>query len=181
MLIPFGVLSAAGAGGQVFENAFELIATATGTGASPTITFSSIPQTYKHLELRYVEKNDGTTGGFLRLNGITSSSYARHTLEASGSTPGSGSGTPTSSIFQRFAPSTTVNAFAAGIISILDYSSTTKNTTIRVFAGERGTNSQIALDSGLLNNTAAITSITLTANSSGYETGSRFSLYGIKG
>jgi len=31
---------------------YEYIATATGTGSSPTITFSSIPQGYTHLQIR---------------------------------------------------------------------------------------------------------------------------------
>ena len=58
---------------------FDSIASATGTGSSGTITFSSIPQTYKHLQIRGIGRLDVVTGGVstrIRLNGDTTSNYA---------------------------------------------------------------------------------------------------------
>ena len=74
------------------------------------------------------------------------------------------------------------NAFGAGVYDILDPYSTTKNKTTRLFGG-RGFvtgDHKIVLASGLWRNTASVTSIDLVANDN-FVTGSRFSLYGIKG
>jgi hypothetical protein len=83
---PLGILSAAGAGVGVAGD-YELIATAFGTGSSGVISFSSIPQEYKHLQLRYTAKNSSTaTQMNITLNGITSGVYIRHSLFGNGST-----------------------------------------------------------------------------------------------
>jgi hypothetical protein len=73
------------------------------------------------------------------------------------------------------------NSFGAGVIDILDFSSTTKNTTTRVLAGNAGTTASVQFQSGLFNNTAAITSMTIFGNTGNLVAGTRFSLYGIKG
>jgi hypothetical protein len=69
-------------------------------------------------------------------------------------------------------------SFGAMIIDLPDYMSTTKNKTVRALAG---TPSRVAMDSGLFIGTAAISSISLSANASSFATGSRLALYGIKG
>jgi hypothetical protein len=71
-------------------SSFESIATATGTGSSATITFSSIPSTYQHLQIRGIAR--ATSGGEtepidLRLyfNGLTTGIYSSHALYGNGS------------------------------------------------------------------------------------------------
>jgi hypothetical protein len=79
------------------------------------------------------------------------------------------------------------NQFGMGVIDILDPYQT-KNKTVRALtgflssdtAGYSGT--QIKLNSGVFLNTASITSLTLDqAFGSNFQSGTRFSLYGIKG
>lgn len=57
--------------------ACDLIAT-TDTGTGTSVTFSSIPQDYKHLEIQAVEQISGTQSANymgIRFNGVSSSSY----------------------------------------------------------------------------------------------------------
>ena len=78
-------------------------------------------------------------------------------------------------------PSST-NHFGAVIMDILDYGNTNKNKTVRALSGAASAANQIMLSSDLWANTAAITSLTVTCSGGGYyTTGSRFSLYGIRG
>jgi hypothetical protein len=77
--------------------------------------------------------------------------------------------------------STTANAVNAGVIDILDYSSSTKNTTLRGLYGMNDNAIAICLSSGLYNQTTAVSSITLTASANNFASLSRFSLYGIRG
>jgi hypothetical protein len=187
MLIPFGVLSAAGAGGVVAENAFEFISTANGTGSSGTIEFTSIPQDYKQLQIRYVASNTTSSETLrLRLNGITTSVYAFHYLGYNATDQSVGA---SASQTQITLPTGIVRGDAGGgedqvsggIIDILDYASPSKNTTVRALYGVAGTSNVIYLESGLYNETTAVSSITFLTDSGNFTTKSRFSLYGIKG
>jgi hypothetical protein len=185
MLIPFGVLSAAARGITPFSSDYELIASAFGTGSSGVITFSSIPATYKHLQIRYTAKNSSTATDInLTFNGITSGSYIRHRLFGNGSVMDSNSSSTSATSIQlteAMASSTTTALTSAGVIDILDYVSSTKNTTIQARYGQSTNLNRIYSVTGALFNTASITSITLTASANNYANISRFSLYGIKG
>lgn len=180
MLIPFGILGASGAGAP---GAYELISTAYGTGSSSTITFSSIPQTYKHLQIRWTAKLTAAGGQNigLRLNGITTSSYLGHYMYGNGSSVSSGSlGINDNWVTQSTVEgSGTANLHAFAILDVLDYTNTSKNKTMRLLNG--GYNSQIWIQSGLFLNTSAITSISLLGFAYNFTSTSRFSLYGIKG
>lgn len=172
------------------SGAFESIASAT-VGSAGTVTFSSIPQTYTSLQIRLTAKDgDGAnTADVIRLtfNGVGGTSYAYHQLWGNGSTANANqNGTSTSSIRIRAANASTTSAFSAGIIDIHDYTSTTRNKTVRAFCGvdnnTASTNYEVALSSGLFMSTNAITSITLEQNNnSNFSTGTQFALYGIKG
>jgi len=179
MLIPIGFLGAGGAAG-----AYELIETAYGTGSSGTITFSSIPSTYKHLQIRYTGRNTADDGQIrLTFNGVTSG-YSAHRLFGNGSTVTSSAnyGQSSSAINNAIAPSSsTANAVGSGVLEIMDYLGT-KNKTVRALFGKHdGEINNISLSSALLVNTSAITSITLATSTGNFATISRFSLYGIKG
>lgn len=161
--------------------AYELISTVYGTGSSGTITFSSIPQTYKHLQIRFVG-NNATTQFSITLNSDSGSNYARHLLYGSGASVAStGIGSQSSFLIPLSLPQTQANVYGAGLIDILDYVSTSKNKTLRYFGGVHSTaTTTVSLQSGLWMNTATITAITISAGGN-WLTGSRFSLYGIKG
>jgi hypothetical protein len=171
---------------------YELIATAFGTGSSGTITFSSIPQNYKHLQIRYTAKATlAATNLEIRFNNDSTVSYIRHGLFASGSTVTSNvSPAPSASrtyigIQQGITSSDTANAVGAGVIDILDYASTSKNTTVRGLYGMADANTIVSLFSGGFFKTDAITEISLFSNlqigTVNFANISRFSLYGIKG
>jgi hypothetical protein len=182
---PLGVLSAAAQVGPVpIISDYELISTAFGTGSSGVITFSSIPQTYKHLQIRYTAKNTSTASTMLvRFNGDTTSNYGSHSLRSDGSAMSfTSSITATSiSLFDGMSQSTTGNSFSGGIIDIIDYTSASKNKTLKSIYGSQITPSSLGINSGFLNNTSALTSLTITASSANFTSDSRFSLYGIKG
>jgi hypothetical protein len=188
MLIPFGVLSAA-AFAPVAEGDYELIASEILTTNEASITFSNLgdySSTYKHLQIRTVGRTDRGSGAvadtaLVRINGDTGSNYSRHFLLGDGSSVSSGAGASQTSMFgPRFtAAGATANAFGAGVIDILDPYSTTKNTTIRSL---NGIDILIYLTSGAFLSTAAVSSVTLLPEiGSNFVSGSRFSLYGIKG
>jgi hypothetical protein len=86
-------------------------------------------------------------------------------------------------LFASQALNDTANSFGAAVLDVLDPYSTTKNKTLRCLQGVRaGTGPAIELRSGFWNNTASITSIVFTPETSGsFVSGSRFSLYGIRG
>jgi hypothetical protein len=184
MLIPIGFFGGGGSAG-----AYEQIATAFGTGSSGVITFSSIPSSYRHLQIRVVNRSTRTgstlTQQFLRFNGDTGSNYIAHNLTGNGSTVTSGtdSGTSNITLITTTANNATSNSYGVQVIDILDYLGS-KNKTIRSLAGVQDSvepRNRIALFSGLWVNTAAVTSITIHDALNNWTSQSRFSLYGIKG
>ena len=164
------------------------IASTTLSTATASVTFSSIPADYTHLQIRilsrttdpvayddYVETN---------LNGDTGANYSRHQLEGNGSTASAfGSGNTT---FMGNGPTATdgnsASIFGVTIIDILDYANTNKYKTVRSLGGYDANGSGgLMLSSGNWRNTNAVTSIVLTThNALNYLTYSSFSLYGVK-
>ena len=181
-VLPLGILASSGGGAA---GSFELIQTVNGTGSSGTITFSSIPATYKHLQIRYTVRTDYGTGGhglFLNFNGVTSSSYYAHRLYGNGSSVTSNTETTGTAINVGFMPGdgATANVYAGGVLDVLDYANTSKNKTTRNLTGY--TSGYVMLNSGLFMSTSAISSLSFTPQYGGnFTTASRFSLYGIKG
>lgn len=182
----FGAFLPASGGGPAFEH----IANAFGSGSSSTITFSSIPQTYKHLQIRWVARVSTNTTGeqiYMRSNSVTSNAW--HSLVGSGSSmyTQSGSGASYMQSGIETIPGSQENStlVGAGIIDILDYTSTTKNKTFRTHSGRTSTVAssvyQSALYSGLSMSTAATTSISISSGGGNFTSLTKFSLYGIKG
>ena len=164
-----------------------------GTGSVGTITFSSIPQTYKHLQLRILARGTSGAGGYytalpITLNGdTTAGNYYNHALYGSGASASglANSGYAENNLMSIPNGTNTANAFAAGIIDILDYTSTSKNKTIRSLNGvDLNGSGGVFLASMLWKKTPeAVTSITFTADatySTYFASGSSFALYGIK-
>jgi hypothetical protein len=180
-LAPLGILASSG-GAPAF---YELISTQVLGSNASSVTFSSIPQTYSHLQLRWVAQTNSNPSVLrARFNSdSTGANYTRHYFYTDGSSVGSvGS---TSQGWSEMGPlDVGTNTFAVGVVDILDYSKTSKNKTTRSFAAKRGSsNPFIYLASSLWISTAAITQIELAEAFYGQNllTGSRFSLYGIKG
>lgn len=186
MLIPIGFFGAGAAAG-----AYELISTQILGSNSDNITFTSIPQTYKHLQIRATPRlaTSAGTGAFsldIRLNDDTGSVYSYHNLTGNASSVVSGGASTQNQIrFEASIPSNSQSTgiFGATIIDILDYASTSKYKTLRGLTGYSGSSARVGLKSGLYQATTAVTSVVLFdyAYAGGYLAGSRFSLYGLKG
>ena len=169
---------------------YESIATVTvGSGGSSSITFSSIPSTYTHLQVRGIGRttNSGTTGNpGITFNGDSNvNNYTLHILYGDGSSAasfggGAGTGTDTSITTGSTAGA---NIFGVAVIDLLDYASTNKYKTVRSLTGaDLNGSGTMRLYSNLWMSTSAISSITLTPTASAsYSQYSTFALYGIKG
>jgi hypothetical protein len=166
--------------------AFDLLETTTLSTSASSVTFSGLGaySDYKHLQIRMIGRSNRS--GFsisnidLRINGDTGSNYSYHSLFGAGSVYSQGA---SSSDKIRTEPAITAatatsGAFSARVYDFLDFSSASKNTTVRVLAGSAV--GGIGLSSGAWLNTAAVTSLTLIDAQGSFIAGSRFSLYGVK-
>jgi hypothetical protein len=163
-------------------NDYESIATTTLGSASATVTFSSIPATFTHLQLRISELASSPGDNCsIRFNSDTASNYSWHYLLGNGATASASAGaTQTNGIlYTSTAASTIANV---GIADILDYANTNKYKTVRSLGGQDSNGSgNVALFSTNWRSTSAITSITLLRTGGNFNTNSSFALYGIKG
>jgi hypothetical protein len=164
------------------------IATTTLGSSTADITFSSIPNTYTHLQIRFIAKstNSATAADNLafRFNSDTAGNYTRHYLDGSGSSVTAGANTGVSQVYATCAQTSSApSAFGVGVLDILDYTNTNKYTTARVLSGQDSNGSGgVDFTSGLWLNTNAISTITLTGGSSAiFQQHSQVALYGIRG
>jgi len=182
-----------GLGAGVLIGDFESIATTTLTTATSTITFSSIPQNYTHLQLRIFAQDARPTYGIteikLTFNGDTSSIYTQHQLFGDGSSVTSNATANATFIIlcDGTIGTSTGGTFGVGITDILDYTHTNKFKTIRHIGGVdingtiAGFGGRAGFSSGVYRATTAITSITLVSNTLvNFTQYSSFALYGVK-
>ena len=171
-------------------NSYESIATYAITSNTATVTFSSIPQTYTHLQVRYLGR-DTRTGSTLQstlmyVNGDTATNYVQHGLLGDGSSASSFAQTARTNLNLAVIPTadSSANIFGTAICDILDYTNTNKYKTFRTLSGEdqNNTDGTIYLFSGLWMSTSAISSLTVFPNNSqSFVQYSSIALYGIKG
>jgi len=171
--------------GHLSTNSFESIQTVTvGSGGQSSISFTSIPSTYKHLQLRLMANDNGGGGGnmFIQFNGDTGNNYAWHYLQGNGSTAGAGAAATTGSFIVGKSGST-ASGNGVSVVDILDYQNTNKYKTSRSLNGTDYNNASGVLfySSGLWQNTAAVSSFTITTTGGSFTQYSSFALYGIKG
>ncbi len=171
---------------------FESIATVTASGSPTSLTFSSIPSTYKSLQIRGIAKDVNAGGGAevvkLRFNGDTATNYVYHNLTGNGSSVSATGAITQSSIPCGISGSMSSdpvfpNFYGANMIDIIDYASTIKNKTVKGFTGSEGYTyapHNMSLFSGAWLSTSAITSITILAALTGFANGTTFALYGTK-
>jgi hypothetical protein len=169
-----------GTGVPPVTSSYESIATVTVGTAQSSISFTSIPSTYKHLQVRgtflYSNTGDNMVCSY---NSGAFSNVKVHYLFGDGSTVTAGNDT---SIISINAANTSTE-FQVGVYDFLDYTNTNKAHTLRYLQGQdRNGSGVIVLGSALATNTAAINQITFSwAGASNFRTYSRLALYGIKG
>jgi len=166
-------------------NAYASIATTTvGGGGASSITFSSIPATYTHLQIRAIAQNSSSnTYSNMRFNSDTGTNYNNHYLDGDGSSATAGANVSDNKLyFGYITVSTNTNMFGVMVVDILDYANTNKYKTIRLLTGKDMNGSGVVeLGSGAWRNTNAITDITIIPSAANFAQYSSFALYGIKG
>lgn len=181
--ILLGILNsqAAAAGGG---SDYELIETTVLTSSATDVYFSSIPQTYKHLQVRMTVRTtfSGTTAIRVRPNSDSGFNYYTHRLRGYGSGVNSSNASDTGRIDDILVNSGNAsNIFGAGILDLLDYANSNKYKTFRSLHGQYSNSTVVSLSSIQWRNTSAVTDLQLNGWDGSFATGSRFSLYGIKG
>lgn len=176
---------------------FPLGMVSVGSAGAADVTFSSIPSTYTHLQIRALAQTDRGTYGIdsiqMQLNSDTGSNYTAHWIYGDGSSAAASA--ITSNTYLRPGDgqigTSTGNsglAFGVAVIDFLDYKNTSKYKTVRALQGIdlNGTiasvGGRVGLGSGVWMSTNAITSIKLYPQAGTKWTQySSFALYGIKG
>jgi hypothetical protein len=173
---------------RIPPTSYESIATVTvGSGGTSAIDFTSIPATYTHLQIRGIGRTDRADVRDyykVQFNLDTGSNYAWHQLYGSGETVNAQAGTSATEIrsFRVAGANDTASIFGAQSIDILDYANTNKYKTLRSLGGiDTNGAGEISLNSGLWQNTNAITSIQIKpGGGTNWVQYTQFALYGIK-
>ena len=176
------------------SGAYDSIATATvGSGGTGTITFSSIPSTYSHLQIRLIGRTNRSTASIdqmnIRFNSDTGTNYVtNHYVQGNGSAVYAGANTSGTlmTIYRLTADGapTLASSFGTSVIDILDYTNTNKYKTLRALSGQdmNTVSGEVFFVSAAWMSTNAVTSITITPNTGTlFNEYSQFALYGVKG
>jgi len=184
-----GIWASAQQSAFVVTGSYESISTVTvGSGGASDITFSSIPSTYKHLQIRGILRNSGSTSDidtYIQFNGDTGNNYAWHGMYGIGSTLDAFYGAPNVNYINGFRSpggTSSANMFGAGVVDIFDYANTNKYKTTRLLTGDdQGSTGLVVYTSGVWGSTSAITSIKFYFPTGNFVQYSQLALYGIKG
>ena len=185
-----GIMASQISGHLATPNNYESIATTTLSTGNATITFSSIPATYTHLQIRIIARDErAITGGNAFYAGFnsdtTAANYKAHQVYGDGSAAGAeaiNGNTRGAYCGVSAGNSNGSNIFSGTVIDILDYANTSKNKTIRSLSGiDNNGSGQIGFSSGLWMSLTAITTITLkNVTDNLFKQYSSFALYGVK-
>jgi len=162
--------------------AYDSIATATGTGSSGVITFTSIPSTYTHLQVRFMGLTSVSPVDVLMKVNSTVTGLRDHYIAGYGTSVSASTDASTANGIYLTPQGLRGTYPTVGTIDFLDYANTSKYKTVRSLNGrDENGSGYIALVSYLFDTTSAISSITFTATSGNFTTNAQFALYGIKG
>jgi hypothetical protein len=156
------------------------LATVTLGSSASSVTFSSIPATYRDLILvcSEMKTTSSTASVFMRFNGATSD-YSTVLMRGNGSdTVSSNNGGVTDRLFATASAEPTTSNASNAIVQIMDYSATDKHKTIL----SRSNNASDATEAnaGRYASTTAITSVQVGMDLGlSFATGSRFDIYGV--
>jgi S-adenosylmethionine:tRNA-ribosyltransferase-isomerase (queuine synthetase) len=155
---------------------YEKIATTTASGSTASITFSSIASTYTDIVL--ISNAKATVAGtnlMFRLNSDSGSNYSATLLKGNGSTASS----------YRYSNGTdgrigeyTNAQFGVYITNFQNYSNSTTYKT--VLTRSNSANDHTSAWVNLWRSTSAVNSISVVSDGGNIESGSTFTLYGIK-
>lgn len=183
---------------QKDNSSFQSIAAVTATGSETTFTFSSIPQTFDHLQIRgFAQRSGSGSVGIHGLNINGSSTAADYSMHITRTSEGDSYLLTTTDLTSAYSQARSThlpmsaniaNNFGWMIADITGYSETTKTKAIRTVGGYTyngtaysGYYGHMGFASNYYNSTSAITSISVTICGDTFSAGSTYSLYGIKG
>ena len=166
---------------------YTLIKGETLASSAASYTFTAIPSTFTDLVLRWSSR-ETTAGAFfgstnLRFNGVATN-YSRTYIWGTGAAASSGRQANAGSLLTDegygVSAGNTSNTFSYNEVYLPSYTVSQNKPLSLIYAGENNTTTAYLQPlAGLWSNTASITSITLTSNST-FDIGSSFYLYGIK-
>lgn len=190
-----GVIDSAKTGNLV-TGSFDSIATVTASANQSLITFTGIPATYRHLQLRGLSRahqsnpNDGS-GIYMRFNNDTGSNFWYQRFYCvrgvSNNNGGSDSSANTSYADCGIATSASQAAdiFGGAIVDVLDYAIAGKKRSANTFGGfglpTNASNQYTHFGQLSWNDTAAVTRIDIVMGTGSWAAGSTWALYGVKG
>lgn len=185
-----GLFSRSGMAGNpvIMPGSYESIATIdVGAGGVSSVTFSSIPSTYSHLQIRVLANGVYSATDYhdisLQFNSDTGANYAWHRVRGNGTNAATGGAASANFGNANYigVSSTANSMFGASIIDVLDYKDTSKYKTFKAFGGfdSNGGGGGVGLTSSLWMNTSAITSIKLYSTLGDLRQYSSFALYGV--
>ena len=165
-------------------NTYTLISSNVLSSSAASVTFSAIPSTYTDLVVRFSARNSaaGTIGDcWVRFNAATTN-YSDTEIYGTGSAAGSGrSASSWLWMGDITAAGNTANSFASSELYIPNYAGANNKVASAFTALEtNATAARINAVAQLWSNTAAITSIGFFPNTTNFDAGSSFYLYGIK-
>ena len=151
------------------------LATLTLGSAASSVTFSSIPATYRDLIVVFAGTRTGSNNILFRFNSDTGSNYNWVVANGNGSTTASVAETVTSipTGYYNIATDAQMNV----IFQVMDYSATDKHKT--ALSRNSQAAAGVAMVAGRWGNTAAITTLQVLTGDANFGSGSTFSLYGI--
>ena len=176
--------------GRVSSTSYESIQTVNVTSNTATISFTSIPSTFKHLQIRAIAKATRTSSGQTtfryQFNSDTATNYSYHRLFGDGASVVSDGGPNQNYGYLYFGANTndTANSFGASVWDILDYTNTNKAKTIRYIGGVSNNNTTggVSMGSSAWFGTSAVNRIDISTDGGwNFLQYSSFALYGIKG
>lgn len=155
---------------------YDLIASSVLGTATATVTFSSIPATYRDLVGVFTGTATGTATLRMQFNGDTGLSYVGVYMAGDGTNATSAINNAQNEI--RVSNLATMNSQSVIITQIMDYSATDKHTTVL----SRGNTAGVAVDAtaSRWTNSSAVNSVTfLPSASQSFSSAATFYLYGI--
>ena len=172
--------------GTTATSAFDSLGAVLLSSTASSITFSSIPQTYTHLQIRMFANFTGSVGsGFMSFNGVTTGGlYSHHSFGGDGvsSPPGANAlASQDRSKFTGYAGTSPAGSYPnVCVIDILDYADTSKFKTAKImYTWDANGTGYNEFGSANWRSTSGITSVLLTPANT-FNTNTRVSLYGIK-
>lgn len=181
-----GILNSQAAGGGA--GAYDHIETINISSTTSSVTLSSIPQNYDHLQLMIFAKGSSNSSYMdnviLSYNNNSSYIYTNFYYASFGATTATSGGTGYNQVTVNggMCQIGDSNVYAGADVQINDYASTSKwKTTRSTSGGVTSNDSWAGLQSHLFKSTDAITSIVCTPGAGSFVSGSYISLYGWGG